>query len=76
MENKRKLGNELFKDGKLAEAISVYSLATEETNVSTEEKLLLFSNRGICYFKLGDFAKAQLDFKKCLEINAKALKVR
>lgn len=61
------LGHELMRDGKLNEALTVFTLNAESFPTSYN----VYNSRGEAYMKLGDKALAIQDYKKSVELNPK-----
>ncbi|XP_022244846.1 uncharacterized protein LOC111086415 [Limulus polyphemus] len=68
-EDLRELGNTAFNDGKFQEALQFY---TEGIHSSIDSKVdyRLYSNRSLCYRRLGDHEKALEDADRCIEADS------
>lgn len=58
-------GNAALKSGDLNAALGFYSQAIN----SEPANHIHYSNRSLCHFKMGNFAKASEDASKCIELN-------
>ncbi|KAG7571942.1 Tetratricopeptide repeat [Arabidopsis suecica] len=71
--NEAKLeGNKLFGNGVYEEALLKYELAlqfAQEVLESEELRSICYSNRAICYLKLGKYAEAIKECTKAIELN-------
>lgn len=61
------VGYELLRDGKVSEALTVFTLNAE----SFPNSYNVYDSRGEAYMKLGDKAAAIRDYKKSVELNTK-----
>jgi tetratricopeptide (TPR) repeat protein len=61
----REEGNERFKEGRMSEAVSLYTRAIQHDAANP----ILFSNRALAYIKLGSFDKAVTDAERCVELD-------
>lgn len=69
------LGNIYQNEGNLAEAIKVYSKAIEFGKINGEDFELIYAyylNRGNCYIKQNDFAKAIIDYNQTIKLKPDA----
>jgi len=66
----KKLGNDLFKQGKFPEAIKEYKEALKRN----PKEFIIHYNLGITYMKLGEFGIAAKEMEKCLESDPKHIK--
>jgi tetratricopeptide (TPR) repeat protein len=58
-------GNEEFRNGDFAKAIENYTYATE----MDPKNPVYFTNRSMCYFKMGEHAKSLRDAEKSIKLN-------
>lgn len=66
----KKLGNDLFKQGKFPEAIKEYKEALKRN----PKEFIIHYNLGITYMKLGEFGIAAKEMGKCLESDPNHIK--
>lgn len=59
-------GNDAFKAGDFGKAIEFYTYATE----LDPKNHIYFTNRSMCYFKMGDFTKSLRDAEKSVALNS------
>ncbi len=64
-EASKEKGNACFRNGDFAGAIENYTYATE----MDPQNPVYFTNRSMCYFKMGDFAKSLRDAEKSVKLN-------
>lgn len=61
-------GNEYFKQGKLEDAVRLYTKGIDlDPDSSTTH--VLYANRAMCYLKQKEFEKAERDASKCVQMN-------
>ena len=70
--NFKEKGNEALKNNDISGAINFYTKAIEEDN----NESIFFSNRAICYFKIGEIDKAMDDSQSAIEIDEKNIKAQ
>jgi DnaJ family protein C protein 7 len=76
LEKAKARGNELFAEGKNAEAVQAYTEALELDPLNVGYNAILYSNRSAAYVKLRKFADAVSDCNKCLSAKPDFLKAR
>ncbi|XP_035695392.1 uncharacterized protein LOC118429115 [Branchiostoma floridae] len=67
-ETLRQQGNDLYKKEQYSEAISCYTRAINISGDNVDERL--YSNRSLCYWKLGQYKLSLDDADKCIELNS------
>jgi STIP1 family protein 1 len=66
-QQKKDNGNRLFGEGRFAEAVNEYTNAI----IAAPAEVVLFTNRALCYTKLGNYFMAETDCRKALELDNK-----
>jgi RNA polymerase II-associated protein 3 len=61
-------GNEYFKQGKIEDAIRLYTKGID-MDPDTSSTHVLYANRAMCYLKVNDFERAERDATKCVQMN-------
>jgi STIP1 homology and U-box containing protein 1 len=62
-------GNKLFLKRNYKEAIEMYTKALEKSTNS-----LYYTNRALCYFKLGQWTSTMEDCRKAIELDCRSVK--
>uniref|UniRef100_A0A670YWR1 Protein unc-45 homolog B n=2 Tax=Pseudonaja textilis TaxID=8673 RepID=A0A670YWR1_PSETE len=76
MEELRQEGNEYFQAGRYAEALVAYARALDlpEAGPEASQRALLYRNRAACHLKLEDYAQAEVDASRALELDGHDVK--
>ncbi|KAG8145322.1 hypothetical protein E2320_013653 [Naja naja] len=72
----RQEGNEYFQAGRYAEALVAYARALDlpEAGPEASQRALLYRNRAACHLKLEDYAQAEVDASRALELDGHDVK--
>ncbi|XP_070619638.1 protein unc-45 homolog A [Erythrolamprus reginae] len=72
----RREGNEHFQAGRYAEALAAYAraLGLPEAGLEASQRALLHRNRAACHLKLEDYAEAEVDASRALELDGHDVK--
>ncbi|KAM6426158.1 protein unc-45 homolog A [Liasis olivaceus] len=69
----RREGNEHFQAGRYAEALAVYARALGLAEAASQ-RAVLYRNRAACHLKLEDYAQAEADASRALELDGRDVK--